>query len=269
MSESEDQTEKNEKSPLGIIWIILVLLVAVLGFAIYNNLSKLDDAQSSKATEIAGKDHGEAGHVHDMADDMAATKTMKPALNSDAVVNADFDLEKASKPRILGNPDAPIKISEHSSFTCGHCSKFHQTNFKRIKADYVDTGKAYIIYNDFPLNGHDIKIGAAARCVPEESYFTFIQLLFETQKDWLKEDYIAYIKQNALLTGASSAQIEACLNSEELFEALAKQREVAMDKHDVKATPTLVINDSIVIPGLSPYADLKKALDAELEKSSK
>ncbi len=265
MSESENQTEENKKSPIGIIWVVLILLIGVLGFAIYNNPNKSDGAQGDAqydTTETASKSHDDPSHSHDMGE------MEKENLDSTSV-SADFDLDKASKPRILGDADAPIKISEHSSFTCGHCSKFHQTNFKRIKADYVDTGKAYIIYNDFPLNGHDIKIGAVARCVPEKSYFEFIQLLFETQKDWLKEDYIKYVKQNALLTGASAAQIESCLNSSELFEALAKQREVAMKDHDVKATPTLVINDSVVIPGLSDYSELKKALDAEFEKSSK
>ncbi len=259
MSESGDQ----KKSPFGVVFIIFLLLVAVLGYGILNNIKK-SGSDTTESAQTSNQDENASNISTDIANATAGNSTAAVVNNAEG-----FSLEAASKPRILGNPDAPVRISEHSSFTCGHCANFHKTNFKKIKADYVDTGKAYIIYNDFPLNGHDVNIGAVARCVPEKSYFQFIQLLFETQKDWLQEDYIKHVKQNAQLTGASAAQIEECLNSEDLFEALANQRQEAMDKHDVKATPTLVINDHLVIPGLSPYEDIKKALDAEYEKATK
>jgi len=251
MSKSENQVKEKKKPLVAIILVVLLLLVGVLAIGVFNNSDK--SKTLDKNTEVA----------------MDNTEINQANTASEPVAIAEFNLEQASKPRILGNIDAPIKISEHSSFTCGHCSKFHKTNFKKIKQDYVDTGKAYIVFTDFPLNGRDIEIGAVARCVPEKAYFSFIQLLFETQRDWLKEDFIGYVKQNAKLTGASEEQVNNCLNSEELHKALANQRETAMDKHNVRSTPTLVINDTIVIPGLSPYSELKKVLDAEFEKTAK
>ncbi len=274
MSESEDQVKEKKKSSMGVIGIIFILLIAILGAGLYNKAQKSKVSVDMHSSESVDHDHPLDTATESTNTNKEDVKDLKEADSANAVVETakeetSFNLEASSKPRILGNPDAPIKISEHSSFTCGHCANFHKTNFKKIKADYVDTGKAYIIYNDFPLNGHDINIGAVTRCIPEESFFSFIQLLFETQKDWLKEGYLDNVKQNAQLTGASHAQINECLNSDELREALAKQREDAVAKHGVHATPTLVINDNVVIPGLSPYSEIQKELDNELEKASK
>ncbi len=269
MSNIEEQNQKKKKSHFGIFCIIFILLIIVLGIGI---VSSVDGNKSSNHGDVKVEQKVVASGVSDKNIAIKAradNETTKQKLAEKSVEKGDvvvFDLENAAIPRILGNPNAPVKISEHSSFTCGHCAKFHKTNFKQIKKDYVDTGKAYIVYSDFPLNGHDIKIGSIARCVPEKSFFSFIQLLFETQENWLKKDYLEHVKQNAKLTGVSEEQINECLSSRTLHEALANGREKAMNEHGVNSTPTLVINDSAVIAGLAAYSEIKKILDAELEK---
>lgn len=245
--------EEEKKSPLALIITIFAVLAIVFGIGLINNSKTVGKANltSINTDEVIETDIEGAS-----------------SLDFEAVVETELalDLEKASTPRILGNPDAPIKISEHSSFTCGACAAFHKDNFKQIKKDYVDTGKAYIVFDDFPRNPYDVKIGAIARCVPEKSYFKFIQLLFETQRNWLNEDFLPHIKQNAKLTGASSGQINSCLGSDELKENIAKRQEDAHKSFGIKGTPTLVINDSVVLSGLDPYSKIKRTLDAELDK---
>lgn len=263
MSKTEDQsnetTEKTKKSPIGLILIVLALLALIIMVGLANNvkITPPEATETAEAVETTKQDTS-ADATAAQATDGAETTTQE--------VSADFDLEKASTPRILGNPDAPIKISEHSSFTCGACAMFHKSNFKMIKEEYIDTGKAYIVFDDFPRNKYDIIIGSVARCVPETAYFNFIQLLFETQADWLNEEYLTHLKQNAKLTGASETQINNCLNSTELHEALAKRQKAAHEDHAVESTPTLVINDSVIVSGLAPYATIKAALEAALVK---
>lgn len=260
MSKTEDQsnetTEETKKSPMGIIFAILIFLAIVIVVGLTNNAK----VTTSEPTETAKTEQGTSTDATQTAHASDGTETTTQE------VSADFDLEKASTPRILGNPDAPIKISEHSSFTCGGCAMFHKSNFKMIKEEYIDTGKAYIVFDDFPRNKYDIIIGSVARCVPENAYFNFVQLLFETQKNWLNEEYLTHLKQNAKLTGASDAQINNCLNSTELHKALAERQAAAGKDHGVDSTPTLVINDSVVISGLDPYAAIKAALEAALVK---
>ena len=39
---------------------------------------------------------------------------------------------------------------EFASLTCGHCAKFHNEVFPKLKKDYIDNGKIYFTYQDFP-----------------------------------------------------------------------------------------------------------------------
>ncbi len=271
MSESEKQAteEEKKKSPFAVIFVVLALLVIIIGIAAVNK-SKDNKTKDMTTTETTAEKTVNETVKETASSQESSANTESIASSATQEVSADFDVEKAATPKILGNPEAPIKISEHSSFTCGHCATFHKGNFKQIKKDYVDTGKAYIVFDDFPRNQYDLYIGAIARCINDEAYFNFIQLIFETQKDWIESsDYIAHIKQNAKLTGTSEAQINNCLNSTELHEKMATNRDKVMENHKVETTPTLVINDSIVMPGLSAYDKIKEVLDAELAKSTK
>ncbi|PZO77774.1 MAG: disulfide bond formation protein DsbA, partial [Micavibrio aeruginosavorus] len=63
-----------------------------------------------------------------------------------------IDIEKAFSPRTIGNADAPIKIIEYASMTCGHCAHFHNDVLPALKEKYVDTGKVFIEFREFPLN---------------------------------------------------------------------------------------------------------------------
>ena len=41
-----------------------------------------------------------------------------------------------------GAEDAPIEVIEYASFTCPHCATFHKDVLPKLKANYVETGKA-------------------------------------------------------------------------------------------------------------------------------
>ena len=52
------------------------------------------------------------------------------------------------KDMTLGNPDADVTVIEYASFTCPHCAAFHADAFKKLKADYIDTGKINFVYRE-------------------------------------------------------------------------------------------------------------------------
>lgn len=288
---------KNKGSALPVIaGVLLVLGVVVVG-GLYASTQKKPDPSTAAATEAAvtpaaGEEKGEessSDEALEAEDEQVQAAENKPDAAVAADEQAENDAEAADSdeaadvkpaespelaalttPRIMGNPSSPLKISEHSSFTCPHCAHFHADLFKKIKADYIDTGKAYIVFDDFPRNIVDLEIGMVARCLPESAYFNFIQLLFETQDKWAQEnEYKKFVKQNAMLAGLSDEKYEECLENKDLQKALADHREAAMSKFGIKGTPTLVINDKIVISALEPYNQIKDTLDGELAKSAK
>lgn len=68
----------------------------------------------------------------------------------------------------LGDENAPVVIEEYASLSCNHCASFHKDTFPKLKEEYIDTGKVYFIYNDFPLNASALDGAMVARCMPEK-----------------------------------------------------------------------------------------------------
>jgi protein-disulfide isomerase len=82
----------------------------------------------------------------------------------------------------LGSDDAPIKVIEYSSLTCGHCASFHKMELPQIQKAYIDTGKVQFIFKEFPLNEPAVAASQILRCMPMDKYVSFMGLLFDQQE---------------------------------------------------------------------------------------
>ena len=85
---------------------------------------------------------------------------------------------------VLGKADAPITIFEYASLTCPHCAEFDQETFPKVKTDWLDTGKAKLVFRDYPLDQMALKAAMLARCAPPDKFFSFIDVLFRSQTSW-------------------------------------------------------------------------------------
>jgi protein-disulfide isomerase len=193
----------------------------------------------------------------------APTETAAAPAETEAAVTVD--VAKALTERVLGNPSATVKISEHSSLTCPHCAHFHRDTLPKLKAEYIDTGKAYLVFSDFPLNAPALKAGSLARCLPDDKYFGFIETLFSQQDKWAFEaDFASFVKGKALETGLDEATVNACFDSKEIQDGLVAAVQASQKQWNINSTPTLVINNQKVISGSAPYEEIKKAIDEAL-----
>lgn len=183
---------------------------------------------------------------------------------------SSLDIAKLAEPRILGDKTAPVKITEHASLNCSHCAHFHKEIFKRLKQDYIDTGKAYLVYSDMPLNIQAVQASMVARCIPEDRYFNFIQLLFETQEDWaFSKDFKTKLKQNAMLAGLNEKTFDACFDSKELQQAILQGAEKAHKENNISSTPTVVIDDTTIIEGARGYEMYEEVIKERLSLKKK
>ena len=66
------------------------------------------------------------------------------------------DTIEALENKSIGEKEAPIKMIEFASLTCGHCAKFHNEVFPLIKKILL-IWKKYTSYNDFPLDKYALK----------------------------------------------------------------------------------------------------------------
>lgn len=172
------------------------------------------------------------------------------------------DVDATLTERGLGDENAPVRIDEYASLSCHHCASFHKETFDKLKEEYIDTGKVYFVFNDFPLSASALDGAMVARCLPEKNYFKFISFLFSTQEKWAFEaNYKTILEQNAKLLGLGSDEFDACLGNQALRAGLVTLRAEASETHGINSTPSFVINGKTLISGNQSLERLKKIID--------
>ena len=163
--------------------------------------------------------------------------------------------------RVLGKADAPITIFEFFSLTCPHCADFEEHSYPKLKAEWVDTGKAKIVYRDYPLDQNALKAAMVARCAPPDRYAAFVEVLFKQQLVWgVQKDPTDALKKIAALGGIGAEQFDKCINDQDLSKQIVAEEYEAQTKYGVDSTPTFFINGKKVVGALA-YDDFVKQLN--------
>ena len=159
-----------------------------------------------------------------------------------------------------GDPNAPVTIVEYSDYQCPFCLRHFQQTMPLLKAEYIDTGRVYYVFKDFPITSlHPVapRIHEAARCAGEiggsdaywqahDTFFTNNQQLPGIQQPDLDNLLVALLDEVAL----DEAAVRDCLESGRYTEAvnvdLAEGRQLGI-------TGTLLFVNGYPVPGAQPY----------------
>ncbi|MGB4596025.1 MAG: thioredoxin domain-containing protein [Anaerolineaceae bacterium] len=161
----------------------------------------------------------------------------------------------------VGDPNAPVKVVEYSNFTCSHCKIFALNSEEAFVEKYVDTGKVYFTFHNFPFEGDTTGPAvAASHCAADQNAFWQYKKLLFTYAGYpggfdpnSLYDYAGRVDldRDAFKICYESATTQAKINSDRA-EALA---------NNINATPSFIVNGTLV------YMDtLDATIDAELAK---
>jgi len=180
--------------------------------------------------------------------------------------------------RVLGNPKAKVVLIEYGAPSGPVCANFNVQAFPRLKADYMDTGKVFYVFRVFPLRPDDGSAEKIARCLPEDKYFAFIDLLFKNQAKWDVE----FSFQNPVLAkpegvhdglvllgriaGMSREQVDQCMVNKAEDDRINKSASDGEARYSITGTPTFILNGANIGSGNIPYDTMAKLLDTELAK---
>jgi protein-disulfide isomerase len=168
--------------------------------------------------------------------------------------------ELAADDRIMGKPDAPVTIFEYASLTCPHCAFFVKEMLPKIKTEWIDTGKAKLVFRDFPLDGSALKAAMVARCAPPERYYAFIDMLFAQQGSWgIAPDPAPGLARLAKLGGMSDERFQSCLKDDALQTKIVAGRLAGEKEYGVESTPTFLIGGKRIV-GAQPYETFDELL---------
>jgi len=168
------------------------------------------------------------------------------------------------KDMVEGEENAPVTIVEYASFTCNHCASFTTNTMPEIREKYIKTGKARLVFREFAYDQRAMAASMLVRCVAEDRYFPFTQLLFEKQPSWaFVSDARPPLIQLSKLAGLSEEQFNACFQQQSVLDGLNATRTTASEEFDVRATPTFFINGKQYAGALS-VEQMSAIIDREL-----
>jgi protein-disulfide isomerase len=170
----------------------------------------------------------------------------------------------------LGADDAPLTIVEYASFTCGHCANFHEENWPRLKAEYVDTGKVKFIQRDVYFDQPGLWAGVLARCGGDDKYYAVSDMLFDEQEQWLAggtgEEIAANLRKIGLKAGMTEEQMTACWEDTAKAEQLIATFQQNASADQIEATPTFIIGGDKVMN--QPWDDMKQVIEGKLAEAA-
>ncbi|MEM8795153.1 MAG: DsbA family protein [Pseudomonadota bacterium] len=172
--------------------------------------------------------------------------------------NSELALPNGLEERSLGDPDAPIKMIEYASMTCPHCATFHNRTYKALKEQYIDTGKVYFSFREFPLDQLAATVAVLARCAPEDRFFDVVDVFFRSQGTWrTNNETYEKIVEIAKQLGFTKQSVDACLTNQDVIAGVNAIRTHGAEVLKVDATPTFFINGKKV-PGAVTIAMLEE-----------
>ena len=175
--------------------------------------------------------------------------------------------------RVLGNPKSKVVLIEYGAPSCPVCANFNAQSFPQLKANYIDAGKIFYVFRVFPLRGDDGSAEKIARCLPEDKYFAFIDLLFKNQSKWDVEfgvqspegvhDGLVLLGR---IAGMSREQVDQCMVNKAEDDRINKVASDGEARYSINGTPTFILNGTSIGTGNIPYDTMAKLLDTELAK---
>ena len=166
----------------------------------------------------------------------------------------------------VGNPDAAMKLVEYGSLTCDHCAHFAEEAMPELLGQYVKSGRVSFEFRNFVRDPADLTASLLSRCAGPDDFFALTHQYFESQPQWFgqlqamseaeKEAINALppterlarfasmvgLDATAAEAGVSDAEAKQCLASQGSIGQLVEMGKTAVEKHQIKGTPSFMIN---------------------------
>jgi protein-disulfide isomerase len=184
---------------------------------------------------------------------------------------------------VMGNPEAPIKLIEFGSLTCGHCADFAATSKTELVETFVNSGRVSFEFRNFVRDPMDLTAAQLTRCGAPESFFALTEQafanlgpMFETVQAAGEQAYaaamsapeatrgqaiarLAELDEFFAARGISKDQAAQCLANAADARALAERTQKYSEEYQITGTPTFLLNGSKLDGNTWP--EIKTALE--------
>ncbi len=168
---------------------------------------------------------------------------------------------------ILGDPSAPITIVEFGDYQCHQCYNWFHNTRPAIFDEYIDTGKANLVFVDLAFLGRDSPVAAQATYCAEDQqmYWEYHDILYNSQESQIDGGWASSerLKAFAFNLGLDTELFDSCLDSGKYSKRVQYNSEQARN-HGVRGTPGFILvgtDDQKQLGGAQPFTVFKQILD--------
>ena len=172
---------------------------------------------------------------------------------------------------VLGSDTATVTIIEVGDYQCHMCKKWFEQTRPLIIENYVNTGKANLVFIDMPFLGRDsTPASEATYCADDQGkYWDYHSVLFEYQQEiddgWASASRLQAIALNLDL---NVEKFDKCMESDQHRAQVNFNMQMSKKEFGANSTPTFVIVNTQgewkKIIGAHPYSTFEDTIESLL-----
>ncbi len=179
--------------------------------------------------------------------------------------NVSFNL---SGQPTLGNPNSKVTVVAFEDFKCPFCRQYSLTVFPRVEKNFIQTGKIYYGFYNFPFIGPDSYTAAvAAECVFHQKaslFWPYFHLLYRAQKnettDWATPSYLVQVA--SYVPGVNTTALRSCIAANRYLKVVKANKQLGI-QDGVQGTPSIFVNGKLLAN--PSYSQLASAINRDLK----
>lgn len=171
----------------------------------------------------------------------------------------------ASVDNTLGDPSARLRVDEFADFQCPFCRRFTQEVSPQLIPEYIETGKIFFVYRQFPVLGAaSVRAAEASLCAREQgAFWHYHDVLFSNQDETNPQAFSdARLLEFAEGVGLDSGEFSSCVEARRYAGEVQADAQTGLSA-GLNSTPSFLIAGRS-LAGLVPYEDFAQILEEAL-----
>ena len=185
----------------------------------------------------------------------------------------EFKTLELKQAPVLGSKTATVTIIEVGDYQCHMCKIWFEETRPQIIENYINTGKANLVFVDMPFLGSDsIPASEATYCADDQGkYWEYHSMLFTYQEDEIDGGWTSATRLQAFAfnLGLDIEQFDKCMTTDDHFARVNYNKQVAVTEFGANSTPMFMIvntdnGKAQRIVGAHPYSTFEDVINSLL-----
>ena len=157
-------------------------------------------------------------------------------------LNNEFRSRYMADGNAMGNPDAPVRITEYSDYRCSHCGAFALETEPLLEKAFIETDKVYFVsrsVGDLLGSAPSVLATEASYCAAEQNkYWEIHDLVFSNQGTTITQ---SILEKWAKTVGVEMGDFKACMSDNRYDDRIAQDR-IDAEAEGISGTPSFVVS---------------------------